>query len=105
VTDVVVDGVSRGPVSSWTFANVTANHTLSAAFGPLVPPTLSIVASGLGGIEIAWPDTHSGQLLWSGSVDSAADWRPVGLQPVHAGGWYTVTVMPGPDTTFFRLSN
>ncbi len=30
--DVQVDGVSQGPISSYTFTDVTANHTLSASF-------------------------------------------------------------------------
>ncbi|MEW6758486.1 MAG: PKD domain-containing protein, partial [Acidobacteriota bacterium] len=32
ILDVVVDGVSVGPVSSYTFSNVQANHTLAATF-------------------------------------------------------------------------
>ena len=31
-TDVTVDGTSVGPLSSYTFANVTSNHTLTATF-------------------------------------------------------------------------
>ena len=32
IQDVVVDGVSQGPVTSYTFANVAGNHTLVANF-------------------------------------------------------------------------
>lgn len=32
VSDVLADGISRGPISSYTFTNVTADHTLSASF-------------------------------------------------------------------------
>jgi hypothetical protein len=32
ITDVLVDGVSVGAVSSYTFSNVTANHTIAASF-------------------------------------------------------------------------
>ena len=32
VTNVIVDGVSIGPANSYPFNNVTANHTISAAF-------------------------------------------------------------------------
>jgi len=32
IVDVLIDGVSVGPVSSYTFTNVTADHTLSASF-------------------------------------------------------------------------
>ena len=32
VADVLVDGVSVGAVTSYTFTNVTANHTIAATF-------------------------------------------------------------------------
>jgi hypothetical protein len=32
LADVLVDGVSQGPVSSFTFNNVTANHAIAASF-------------------------------------------------------------------------
>ena len=32
IADVLVDGVSVGPVSSYTFSNATANHTIAASF-------------------------------------------------------------------------
>ncbi len=38
VADVGVDGLSQGPIGSYTFHNVQANHTITAAFA-LNPPT------------------------------------------------------------------
>ena len=32
IQDVVVDGVSQGALASYTFTNITANHTISATF-------------------------------------------------------------------------
>jgi len=32
ITDVTVDGVSQGAIGSYTFANMTSNHTISALF-------------------------------------------------------------------------
>lgn len=32
IADVVVDGVSAGPVSIYMFSNLTENHTISATF-------------------------------------------------------------------------
>ena len=32
ISDVKVDNISQGPISSYTFNNVTANHTISASF-------------------------------------------------------------------------
>jgi len=47
VLDVSVDGVSQGSISSYTFSNVTANHTISATFSV---KTYTITASaGAGG--------------------------------------------------------
>lgn len=64
VLDVVVDGTSVGPVGSYTFNNVTANHTISATFeqnavgvftitpqvmgvgGTISPSTVQTVAAG-----------------------------------------------------------
>ena len=47
ILDVMVDGVSQGAITTYTFSNVTANHTISAAFSPV---TFTITASaGTGG--------------------------------------------------------
>jgi hypothetical protein len=43
VSSVTVDGVSVGAVTSYTFTNVLANHTISAAFQAV--PTFTITAS------------------------------------------------------------
>ena len=45
IADVLVDGVSVGAVASYTFSNVTANHTISASF--------SAVGGGGGGDDPA----------------------------------------------------
>lgn len=37
ISNVVVDGVSVGPVSSYTFPNVNASHTISATFSAISP--------------------------------------------------------------------
>ena len=42
VADVLVDGVSVGPATSYTFTAVAANHTISAGFAPGVQTRLSI---------------------------------------------------------------
>jgi len=42
ISDVLVDGVSVGVVSSYNFSNVTANHTISASFAVI---TYAITAS------------------------------------------------------------
>ena len=47
IVDVLVDGVSQGAITSYTFSNVMANHTIAATFTPL---TYTIIPSaGAGG--------------------------------------------------------
>ena len=47
ISDVLVDNVSVGPVSSYTFSNIINNHTILAVFSPI---TLTITGSaGSGG--------------------------------------------------------
>ncbi|MCX6926449.1 MAG: hypothetical protein NT154_25060, partial [Verrucomicrobia bacterium] len=106
VTNVVVDGISQGAVGTYTFTNVVANHTISAAFRllPVTLPTLTISANGSGGLDIAWPDTYTGQLLWSPTLGAGASWNPVVGTPAHAGGFYKVSVTPGSDAAYYGLS-
>src|SRR5206468_10838783 len=42
VADVLVDGGSVGALTSYTFSNVTANHTISATFVDAIPPNTSV---------------------------------------------------------------
>ena len=47
VLDVVVDGSSVGAVTSYTFTNVTTNHTIAASFAAdvaAVPPARAVLA-------------------------------------------------------------
>jgi len=47
ISSVTVDGVNQGGISSYTFSNVTANHTISAAFSQSGGDT-NIAPSGTG---------------------------------------------------------
>jgi hypothetical protein len=42
ISNVTVDGVSQGKITSFTFSNVTANHSIAAAF--VSAPTLTVTA-------------------------------------------------------------
>jgi hypothetical protein len=50
VVDVLVDGSSRGPIGTYTFNNVTADHTISASFGS-ASFTISATAGAHGSIS------------------------------------------------------
>src|SRR5207245_1645149 len=51
VADVLVDGVSAGAVTSFTFSNVTANHTIAASFAINGPFTITASAGANGSIS------------------------------------------------------
>src|SRR5262249_41954617 len=50
IQDVKVDGISIGPVTSYTFTNVRSDHTIEATFAPVGTAVYTIAASaGVGG--------------------------------------------------------
>lgn len=57
LSDVLVDGVSAGALISYTFSNVTADHTISASFSAL--PVFTITASAGSGGTISPSGTTS----------------------------------------------
>ena len=87
VADVLVDGVSVGPVASYTFTNVTAAHTISASFAVGVQTRLSI---GVGQTIV----DHGGSTLLTGVLYDSHD-------PLHEVGMgdRLVTLQSAPSTT------
>lgn len=49
IVDVVVDGVSMGPIFSYTFAAVSTNHTITSSFSPIPVDYTLISSAGIGG--------------------------------------------------------
>jgi uncharacterized repeat protein (TIGR02543 family) len=88
IADVKVDGVSQGAVSSYTFTNVTANHTIGASFTLNLTYTLSITKTGTGTVTnsplgtsfpagtvvtlTAVPDVNSTFAGWSGGASGTS---------------------------------
>ena len=70
ITDVLVDGVSVGAVSSYTFTQVSQNHTISAAFDYI---TYTI----------------------SASADTGGSISPAGGVSINHGGSQEYTITPG----------
>ena len=48
IGNVVLDGVSAGSVTTYTFTNVTANHTISASFTAVQQNSLNVTKTGTG---------------------------------------------------------
>ena len=72
ITDVAVDGTSVGAVGTYTFSQVSGNHSLSAAFDAEPPQTYTITAS-------------------AGSNGSV---NPNGTTSVNHGGSQTISITP-----------
>jgi hypothetical protein len=75
VSSVTVDGANQGAITSFTFSNVQANHTISAAFAPV--PTFTLTASAGSG----------------GSIN------PFGTVTVNQGANQTFTITPNSGFT------
>ena len=69
IDEVLVDGISAGPVNSYEFTNVMEDHVISATF---VPASFTVTASVAGGNGTVAPPT----------------------QPVGYGGTATIDIMP-----------
>jgi hypothetical protein len=46
ISNVTVDGTSQGAITSYTFTNIQANHTIQATFQPL--PTVRVITASAG---------------------------------------------------------
>ena len=68
IGSVIVDGINVGAVSSYTFSNVTSNHTIVANFNKLYPVVINIVSPSGKYLNdwIYWVDgvTHTTYKYW-----------------------------------------
>ncbi len=64
VADILIDGVSNGPNTSYTFSNVAANHTIAASFAL---NTYTITAPGSTEWEYlpGWQATYYSDMTWT----------------------------------------
>ena len=77
IADVLVDGVSVGPVTSHAFVDITADHTIAASFAPGVPTRLWIQITN----SVV---TYGGSTLLRGELSDASD--PADPDPEGLGG-------------------
>lgn len=113
IADVLVDGVSVGPVGSFTFTNVQADHTISASFaadvagmftitpsaganGSIAPAMAQILAAGSNLTVTITPDP--GFHIESVSVDGV-------VIPTPAGGVFRFTNIQADHTIMATFSN
>ncbi len=62
VSDVVVDGTDQGAITSYTFNNVTANHTLLATFA-IYPVINTHVNAGYTSLQAAYNAALNGDTI------------------------------------------
>jgi hypothetical protein len=86
VADVVVDGTSVGPRSSYTFTNVTAAHTIAATFQ--VDDDLSIVYVATNGAHLSpyvnWAEAST-------NIQAAVEAATNGMRVMLSNGIYALT--------------
>ncbi|MFT3909034.1 MAG: T9SS type A sorting domain-containing protein [Ferruginibacter sp.] len=93
IADVIVDGVSQGPVGTYTFTNVTANHTISATF-VLTTYTITVTAGANGSITPATGSVNCGDnATYTITPDACYSIADVVVDGVSQGavGTYTFT--------------
>src|SRR5258706_69749 len=71
VADVLVDGSSVGAVTSYTFTNVTANHTIAASFA-INTYTMTVTLAGNGSGTVAL-DPDQAKYDWGSTVQLTAN--------------------------------
>jgi len=87
VQNVTVDGTSKGPITSYTFTNVTANHTIAASFTATGPLT--------GGI--------AGTFTFDPSITpdiTGPPWPPVALELLRSGAVVDQVTTPKSSNAF-----
>ncbi|GFO70451.1 hypothetical protein GMLC_40300 [Geomonas limicola] len=74
IADVQVDGVSVGAVTSYSFSNVTANHTIAVTFTPIVH-VITASAGANGNIDPAGPVNVNGGSSQSFTITAAPNYK------------------------------
>ncbi|MEW6054964.1 MAG: GDSL-type esterase/lipase family protein, partial [Nitrospirota bacterium] len=84
ISDVLVDNVSSGAISTYTFENVTANHTIQAVFAPDAPPQEIII------------DNRDASVSYTGTWAISGASNPYAIDSVWSrdGTTYTWTFTP-----------
>ncbi len=100
VGDVLVDSASVGPVATYTFSNVTASHTIAAAFTArptqVVSGKVTDGTAGIMGAKVYFKqgtNAYFNPLLTTTTTDTAGNYSIV----VPTGNWYVSASANGYD--------
>ncbi|MGY6215070.1 InlB B-repeat-containing protein [Methylolobus aquaticus] len=94
IASVVVDGTNVGPVSSYSFASVTADHSIVASFERIPEPTVNLTASATN-----ITDGEAATLTWSSTDATRCEaGGPWSIAPSQLTG--ALSVSPGTTSTY-----
>ncbi|HWQ65359.1 MAG TPA: PKD domain-containing protein, partial [Methanospirillum sp.] len=101
-----IDGILRSPNGTYTFSNVTVNHTIRVLTTPintnLTANFTNSTTTGLIPLNVTFTDTSTGEPTWWSWHFGDASPNVTARNPVHAylsGGPYQVTLSIGNATT------
>jgi hypothetical protein len=77
VSNVVVDGVSYGPVTTYTLSNIAGGHTVTAYFASPTSTWRNLIWAGTGGSASLWALDNSNNLMAYKSYGPYGGWTPV----------------------------
>jgi hypothetical protein len=70
IASLLVDGGAVAPAASYTFTNVTANHTIAAAFADAAGPTVTVTSPNGGEL---WRESESHHVTWTATDNLGVD--------------------------------
>jgi type II secretory pathway pseudopilin PulG len=87
VQSMVVDGVNRGAITTWSFTNVTANHTIVVNYAAIPNLAVSCTGTRTAYNQIRWqatPTNAQGSVTygWTG-VDGSANYSSYGSSNIY----------------------
>jgi len=107
IADVVVDGVSQGMVSSYTFTAVHANHTINATFDAPTPTlVIRFQAEPVGeALAVRWELSSALVVSLERAENQVGPWAKVDAEPTRDGTATLVTdrSVVGGHTYWYRL--
>jgi hypothetical protein len=113
ISGVTVDGTSVGAVGSYTFSNVTANHSISASFsasGP-VGPMLNLITPnggesvGAGSLyPIVWDAAGAVSFKIKYSVDNGLNWTTIDMvENINTYDWQVPAVTKNKKNCLIKI--
>ncbi|MFA5104312.1 MAG: putative Ig domain-containing protein, partial [Candidatus Margulisiibacteriota bacterium] len=107
ISNVLVDGVSQGGVSAYTFSNVTAVHTIEASFSmtlPSAPSDVAAISASTSRIEVTWTDNAINETGYriQRSLNGTSSWTTIATPSANAVN-YGDSVLSANTTYYYRI--